>query len=119
MTIGSYLVEFDRFKKLAAKPRFMSKYYSPQEMKYLMERHFPKFIMAEMFATKFAFLKAMGISSTGIRLNEISVLTDYSGAYYISLSGRAKKAFAIKKCRIAISCSHTKNLATGIVAFYE
>lgn len=119
MTIGSYLVEFDRFKKMAAKPRFLSKYYSPQEMKYLMERHFPKFIMAEMFATKFAFLKAMGISSTGIRLNEISVLTDYSGAYYISLSGRAKKAFAIKKCRIAISCSHTKNLATGIVAFYE
>ena len=119
MTIGSYLVELDRFKKMAAKPRFLSKYYSPQEMKFLMEKHFPKYTMGEMFAAKFAFLKAMGINSTGIRLNEISVLTDYSGAYYISLSGKAKKAFALKKCRIAISCSHTKNITSGIVTFYE
>ncbi len=119
MTIGSYLVELDRFKKMAAKPRFLAKYYSPQEMKYLMEKHFPMFAMGEMFAAKFAFLKAMGINSTGIRLNEISVLTDYSGAYYISLSGKGKKVFAAKKCRIAVSCSHTKNIASGIVTFYE
>ncbi len=119
MIIGSYLVELDRFKKMAAKPRFLAKYYSPQEMKFLMERHFAKFAMSEMFAVKFAFLQAMGIHGKGIRLNEISVLTDYSGAYYISLSGNAKKAFAQKKCRIAISCSHTKNIASGIVTFYE
>ncbi len=119
MTIGSYLVELDRFKKMAAKPRFLAKYYSPQEMKFLMERHFAKYTMGEMFAAKFAFLKAMGINGKGIRLNEISVLTDYSGAYYISLSGTAKKAFAAKKYRVAVSCSHTKNIASGIVTFYE
>lgn len=119
MTIGSYLVEMDRFKIMAAKPRFLAKYYSPQEMKFLMEKHFAKYTMGEMFAAKLAFLKAMGISAKGMRLCDISVLTDYSGAYYISLSGTAKKMFAMKKCRVAISCSHTKNIASGIVTFYE
>lgn len=119
MTMGSYLIELDRFRKLSPKPRFLAKYYSPQEMKFLMEKHFPLFVTAEMFAAKFAFMRAMGISSSGIKLNEISVLTDYSGAYYISLSGKAKKAFALKRCRIAVSCSHTKNIASAIVTFYE
>ncbi|MGN0674149.1 MAG: holo-ACP synthase [Oscillospiraceae bacterium] len=119
MTIGSYIIELDRFKKLAPKPRFLAKYYSPQEMKFLMEKHFPLYSTAEMFAAKFAFLKAMGISSNGLKMNEISVLTDYSGAYYISLSGKAKKAFSLKRCRIGVSCSHTKNIVQAIVIFYE
>ena len=119
MTIGSYLVELDRFKKLAAKPKFIAKYYSPQEMKFLMERHFPLFVQGEMFAAKFAFLKAMGIHANGIKMNEISVLTDFSGAYYISLSGNAKKVFSMKKSRIAVSCSRTKNIASAIVVFYD
>ena len=119
MIIGSYLVELDRFKKLVSKPRFIAKYYSPQEMKFLMEKHFPLFVQGEMFAAKFAFMKAMGINASGIKMNEISVLTDFSGAYYISLSGKAKKVFATKKCRIAVSCSRTKNIASAIVMFYD
>lgn len=119
MIVGSYLVELDRFKKLVSNPKFIAKYYSPQEMKSLMEKHFPVFAIAEIFAAKFSFLKAMGINASGIKMNEISVLTDYSGAYYISLSGKAKKVFSQKKYRIAISCCHTKNLASAIVTFYE
>ncbi|MDE7303131.1 MAG: 4'-phosphopantetheinyl transferase superfamily protein [Oscillospiraceae bacterium] len=119
MITGSYIIEIPRIEKILKKNKFIAKLYSPQEMKFLMEKHFPVFSIAEMFCAKCAFMKAMGISSAGIKMSEISVLTDYSGAYYISLAGKAKKAFAIKKARISISCSHTKNLASAIVIFYE
>ncbi len=119
MITGSYFIEIPRIRKLAQKPRFLARIYSPQEMKYLMEKHFPVSKIAEMFAAKCAYLKAMGISGSGSKMNEISVLTDYGGAYYISLSGKAKKIFAMKKLRVSVSCSHTRNLASAIVIFYE
>lgn len=119
MTISSYIIEMPRFRKLAAKPKFLARFYSPQEMKFLMEKHFPVYTIAEMMAAKAAFVKTMGVSASAIRINEISVLTDYSGAYYISLSGKAKKLFAIKKSKIAVSCTHTKGLAQATVLLYD
>ena len=119
MITGSYFIEVPRVKKLLQKPKFLARLYSPQEMKFLMEKHFPVFNIAEMLCAKCAFIKAMGISATGIKMPEITVLTDYSGAYYISLAGKAKKAFAMKRARISISCSHTRSIASAIVIFYE
>lgn len=119
MITGSYIIEIPRVKRLAKKPRFISRIFSPQEMKFLMEKHFPPTRISEMFAAKCAYLKAMGISGSGSKMNEISVLTDYGGAYYISLSGNTKKLFGMKKARISVSCSHTRNLASAIVIFYE
>lgn len=108
-----------RFRKLAAKPKFLSRFYSPHEMKFLMEKHFPVYTMAEMIAAKAAFIKTMGVSAAAIKASEISVLTDYSGAYYISLAGKAKKLFAIKKSKISVSCTHTKGLAQATVLLYD
>lgn len=119
MVTGSYIIEIPRIKRLAQKPRFLARIYSPQEMKFLMEKHFPVFSIAEMFSAKCAFIKAMGISGNGIKMNDISVLTDFGGAYYISLSGKAKKTFAMKRARISVSCSHTRNIASAIIIFYE
>lgn len=119
MTIGSYALEIPRMKKVAAKPKFLARFYAPAEMKFLMEKHFPLSKISEMFAAKMAFLNAMGIHARDYKLNEIAVLTDYSGNYYISLSGNSKKAFATKRCRVAVSCSHTRNIAMSTVVFYE
>jgi len=119
MITGSYFIEIPRIRKLAQKPRFLSRVFSPQEIKFLMEKHFPVPKIAEMFAAKCAYLRALGISGKGSRMTEISVLTDYGGAYYISLSGNTKKIFALKRCRISVSCSHTRNLASAIIIFYD
>lgn len=119
MTIGTTINEMKHFKKLTAKPRFLAKYYSPQEMKFLMEKSFPLHVMAEMFSAKTAFVKALGINAHGVKLNEISVLTDYSGAYYLSLSGRAKLIVISKKYRTAVSCAHSKRTAMANVILYE
>lgn len=119
MTIGTTILDMEHLKKLTAKPKFLAKYYSPKEMKFLMEKSFPIPIMAEMFATKTAFVKALGINAHGVKLNDISVLTDYSGAYYLSLTGRAKIIIVAKKYRTAVSCAHNKISAMSNVILYE
>ncbi len=84
-----------------------------------MEKSFPIPVMAEMFAAKTAFIKALGINAHGVKLNEISVLTDYSGAYYISATGRAKIIIVAKKYKTAVSCAHSKRSAMSNVILYE
>lgn len=119
MTIGTTILDMEHFTRLTAKPKFLAKYYSPQEMKFLMEKNFSVPIMAEMFAAKSAFIKALGINAHGVKLNDISVLTDYSGTYYLSLKGRAKVIIVAKKYRTAVSCAHNKISAISNVILYE
>lgn len=119
MTIGTAVFEIDRMKKLTEKPKFISRFFTPHEMKFLMERHFPLYSISEMFAAKVAFVKAMGINAHGLKLNEISVLTDYSGAYYLSFSGRTKAAVVVKKCKAVVSCAHTRHIVTANVILYD
>lgn len=119
MTIGTFIVEIPRFRKISAKPKFLAKYFSPAEMKFLMEKHFPLYSIAEMFAAKLAFVKALGMNAQGCRLSQISVLTDYSGAYYISLTDKAKRVFAPTHRKISIDCTHTKNVAMATIIFYD
>ena len=119
MNIGKFVIDMERFKKISAKPKFLAKFFSPQEMKFLMEKHFPIYRIAEMFSAKMAFLKAMGITAKGCKLNEVSVMTDYNGIYYISLSGKAKTVFAAKHRKIAMDCSHTRHVALATVILYE
>ncbi|MCH5348025.1 MAG: 4'-phosphopantetheinyl transferase superfamily protein [Oscillospiraceae bacterium] len=119
MTIGKFVVDIRRFKKLSSKPKFLAKFFSPQEMKFLMEKHFPIYRIAEMFTAKMAFMKAMGVAARGCKLNEVSILTDYNGIYYVSLSGKAKTVFASKHRKIAIDCTHTRVVALATVIIYE
>lgn len=119
MTIGTSIIDMEHFKRLTAKPKFLAKYYSPQEMKALMQKSFPIPVMAEMFAAKTAFIKALGINARGVKANEISVLQDYSGAYNLSLAGRAKIVIIAKKYHTAVSCAHHKISATATVVLYE
>ena len=119
MNLGTFVVDINRFKKISAKPKFLARFYSPAEMKFLMEKHFPIYMMAEMFAAKMATLKALGLSAKGCRLNQVSVMTDYSGVYYVSMSDRAKTVFASKRRKIAVDCTHTRNSAIATVILYD
>ena len=73
MITGSYIIEVPRIEKILKKKKFLAKIYSPQEMKFLMEKHFPVFNIAEMFCAKCAFMKAMGISSFFYNFNLIGI----------------------------------------------
>lgn len=102
-------------RELVKKPKFISRVYSPQEMKFIMGKNFSPNIMAEMYCAKLAMKKAIGARFRGCSIQEISVLADYSGTYYISLSGEAKKRLVSTKMKINVSCSHSKTLAMATV----
>ncbi len=119
MVMETFFADMPHMRKLIANPRFLSKFYSPSEMKFLMAKNFSPYITAEMFCAKVAFKKAMGVSFRNCSLREVSVLADYNGYYYFSLSGNAKKYFQVKKVRANVSCAHSKTLAMSTVIFYE
>ncbi len=116
MKIGIDIVEIDRIKKSASKPRFLSRIFSPQELKFLMERNFSTQVIAGNFCANEAFAKALGTGFRGFSFNEISVLRDYMGSPYISLSGGAKRAVDnYGKCEIEVSISHSRENAVAVV----
>ena len=110
MIMEIYHADMPHMKELVKKPKFISRVYSPQEMKFIMEKNFSPNIMAEMYCAKLAMKKAIGARFRGCSIQEISVLT-----YYISLSGEAKKRLISTKMKISVSCSHSKAIAMGTV----
>lgn len=119
MITENYFVDMPHMRKTIANPKFLSRVFSPQEMKFLMGKNFSPYTTAEMYCAKIAFKKAMGVSFTGCNIREVSVLADYSGSYYLSLSGESKRRFATKKMKSNVTCAHSKILAMGTVVFYE
>ena len=119
MINGIQIVEIDRIKESMKNPKFLSRLFSPQELKFLMKKHFSPYFVAEAFCAKLAFVKAMGPSFRGCRVNQISVLADYNNSPYISLSGEAKVKFSLKKCQMTVSTSHSRGYATAAVTFFQ
>ena len=119
MIIETYHADMPHLLKLIKKPKFLSRFYSSQEMKFLMKKNFSPYVAAEMYCAKMAFRKVMGANFSGCDYREVSVLADYTGGYYISLSGEAKHRFTPMKLRASVSCSHSRQLAVSTVLFYE
>ena len=119
MKIEIYHADMPHLLKLIKKPKFLSRFYSSQEMKFLMSKNFSPYVAAEMYCAKMAFRKVMSANFTGCSYREISVLADYTGTYYISLSGEAKRRFAVTKLKHDVSCSHSRTTAMSSIIFYD
>lgn len=118
MVIGTYFADLKRLKKLSLNPKFLSKYFSPREMKALMDNQFSPNLIAEMFCIKVAFKKVMRINYKSGRLSDISVFTDYSGTHYITLSGDARKNFDMRSNKINISCTVSSGFVFAVIMFF-
>ncbi|MCL2054355.1 MAG: hypothetical protein FWG90_08005 [Oscillospiraceae bacterium] len=119
MNKGLYFADMDKMKKLAASPRFRSRFFSPQEMKFLMSKNFSPYTIGEMFCGKVAFKKAIGASFRDCKMCEVSVLADYSGSYYLSFSGSSKKLITDMGKQVYISCAHNKSMVMSSVTIVE
>jgi phosphopantetheine--protein transferase-like protein len=118
MYIGIHSVDYAHFKKIADNPKFRSKLLTSREMKFLMGKRFPTRIIAEMYCTKIAFIKAMGGSVSGCRAEEISVLQDWSEIAYIATTGKTKQKLDAKKCKVSVSFTYNRYTATAVVLLY-
>ena len=121
MNVGIDIVEIDRIKRSIKNPRFLSRIFSPSELKFFSQKSFNAATIAGNFCAKEAFAKAMGTGIRGFSFNEISVLRDCMGSPYISVTGNAKEILKSKSNgnNITVSISHSRTTATAIVIAYK
>jgi len=92
--IGVDLVRVDRIEKAVRRygERFLGRIFTPQEVAYCEGRHRQGvFQLAQRFAAKEAFSKALGVGlrQGGIRWREVEVVVNRLGKPGLAVSGRA------------------------------
>ncbi len=115
--IGIDIVEISRIKKSMENPRFLERTFTNAENKYFKTKKAPQESVAACFAAKEAFLKALGIGFSNIKIKDIEVLHNELGAPYVVLYGKLKEL--LDKGKVHISLSHSENYATAVVVIEE
>lgn len=117
MLVGIDIVNVIRFAKLTKEDNFMQKYFTEYECKYIVSRPKPMETMAGIYASKEAFLKALGIGiGRGIDLKDIGVKHDDLGKPYYDMANEIfrDKISSYNVHSIDLSISHTDSVATAM-----
>lgn len=115
MKVGIDIVEVKRFKKMKNLENFMNKYYTKNEIGYVMSKKNKYETLAGLFASKEAVLKAVGIGiGNGLALSSIEIEHNNNGAPIVKENSVIKACFKEHNIKeIAISISHTKKIAVA------
>ena len=116
---GTDIIEIERIKSSIKNPRFLSRVFSPAELKFFTQKSFNASTIAANFCAKEAFSKALGTGFRGFSMNEISVLRDSVGAPFFLFTGKAKKIITAEKFKLSLSLSHSREFAAAIVIAYH
>lgn len=113
---GIDIVEIGRVEKAMKNPHFLTRFFSPDEIRFFEEKNFAPASVAANFACKEAFSKAIGTGIRNFALNEVEILRDELGKPHISLSGDAKKLTdSLGITGLFVSISHSKRYAVANV----
>lgn len=116
---GTAVIEIDRIKKAAKNPKFFSRYFSSDEVMYLVKHNMSPYVIAENYCAKIAFAKAIGTGLRIVKAHEISVLRDRLGSPYITTDGMAKM-LTERECYVySVSVAHCKTHATASIVLYR
>ena len=113
--MGTNVVEIKRIRRAARNPKFLSKFFSADEIRFLVSHKLSTELIAENYCAKIAFAKAIG---TGFRIvppNDITVLRDRIGSPFIITTGRAKMLEEREHYEFNLSVAHCKDYATATV----
>ncbi len=113
--IGTAIIEIARVKKACANKRFLSDYFSADEIRYLVSHRLSTALIAENYCVKIAIAKALGTGMRFIRAHDISVLRDRLGAPLVIMDGYAKMLEQREDFEISVSVSHCKDYAVASV----
>lgn len=117
--IGTDLLAMERIRSLYnsnPEDAFFRLTFTEQERSLILSRPAPLYSYATRFAGKEAVFKALHIHSDDIRLNEIEILEDKTGAPTVSLLGNARLlADQLQISFIHISLSYDTEYATAYV----
>jgi holo-[acyl-carrier protein] synthase len=118
MGLGCDLTEIADFEReLQQDPDFIHECFTPGEIAYCQEKHYPAQHFAARFAAKEALYKALGSGRRdGMLWKDVAVFHDGFGKPKIELSGITHDFAERQGVRtIRVSLSHTKHFATATV----
>jgi holo-[acyl-carrier protein] synthase len=110
--VGIDLLEIDRMERaLERHPRLADRVFTADELAYSRARRRPARHLAARFAAKEAAVKALGLSSFGLR--EIEVVAGEPPT--LRLSGRAAAAAEERRVALRVSLTHSQDMAAAVV----
>ena len=113
--VGTSIIEMKRIRKASRNPKFLAKYFSADEIRYLVAHKFSTELIAENYCAKIAFAKAIGTGFRIVRPQDITVLRDRLGSPFIITTGRAKMLEEREHYVFNLSVAHCKDYATATV----
>jgi len=121
--IGIDIVEIKRLEKTSKKwgKAFLSKVYTPRELKYSFARRFPYQHLAARFAAKEAIFKALGeVEKNFVGWKNVEILNDPSGKPAVHWHGeaeRSRKKRGITGAVVSLSHSDHYAVASAMLLF--
>ena len=113
--IGTDIVEIDRISNAIKKEFFLKKAFNDSEIDIAVGRKKDSFL-AGNFATKEAFVKALGTGFRGVELKDLAVLRDELGKPFIKICNNLNRHLqGIDENKIHVSISNTDSLAIAMV----
>ena len=113
--IGTDIVEIDRISNAIKKEFFLKKAFNDSEIDMAVGRKKDSFL-AGNFATKEAFVKALGTGFRGVELKDLAVLRDELGKPFIKICNNLNRHLqGIDENKIHVSISNTDSLAIAMV----
>ncbi len=112
---GTAIIEFERIKKACKNKKFLSEYFSADEIRFLVQHRLNTALIAENYCVKIAIAKALGTGMRFIRAHDITVIRDRLGAPLIILDGYAKMLEQREDFEISVSVAHCKDYAVASV----
>ena len=112
---GTAIIEMSRIKKSCKNKRFLSQFFSADEIRFFVKSKLSPALIAENYCVKMAFAKAIGTGMRMIHAQDISVLRDRLGSPFVITEGYAKMLEERENFVINISVAHCKDYAVASV----
>lgn len=112
---GTSIIEMKRIKQSCRNKRFLSHYFSADEIRFFVSHKLSTALIAENFCVKIALAKAIGTGFRIIRAREITVLRDRLGSPFIITEGNAKKLEQREGYTFNVSVDHSRHYAVANV----
>ena len=112
---GTAIIEMSRIAKSCKNKRFLSQFFSADEIRFFVKSKLNPALIAENYCVKMAFAKAIGTGMRLIHAKDISVLRDRLGSPIVITEGNAKLMEERENFVINISVAHCKDYAVASV----
>lgn len=114
--VGTAIIEMSRIKEACKNKKFLSNYFSADEIRFFVSHRLSTSLIAENYCVKIAVAKALGTGMRLIRAHDITVLRDRLGAPLLITEGNLKLQEQREGLDFSVSVAHCKEYATATVS---